>query len=218
MNIFFHLLILNLCKFTVSSIVVLPFELNQINLDNQKYTSTELINLLFEKEFYSPMVLGIDGQKYFGVLSFNDHHPILSESNCEKLKRFSQNIINKKYSIEKSNSKKYLGSTTDYLNTIKFVDFYNEQFWYYNETNETLIESNKNNMKKTEIFLIKDNNNHSTNQEMCLSIGLNEPFKVYSNPSPPHFIYDLYSKNKIETQDWTIKFTEKNKGQLIIGD
>ena len=81
MNIFFHLLILNLCKFTVSSIVVLPFELNQINLDNQKYTSTELINLLFEKEFYSPMVLGIDGQKYFGVLSFNDHHPILSESN-----------------------------------------------------------------------------------------------------------------------------------------
>ena len=218
MNIFFHLLILNLCKFTVSSIVVLPFELNQINLDNQKYTSTELINLLFEKEFYSPMVLGIDGQKYFGVLSFNDHHPILSESNCEKLKRFSQNIINKKYSIEKSNSKKYLGSITDYLNTIKFVDFYNEQFWYYNETNETLIESNKNNMKNTEIFLIKDNNTHSTNQEMCLSIGLNEPFKVYSNPSPPHFIYDLYSKNKIETQDWTIKFTEKNKGQLIIGD
>ena len=218
MNIIFDLLILNLCKLTISSMVVIPFELNQINLENQKYTSTELINLLFENEFYSPMTLGVEGQKYFGVLSFNDHHPILSESNCEKLKRFSQNIINKKFSIEQSNSKKYLGNTTDYLNTIKFVEFYLEHFWYYNETNETLIEKNKNKMQKTEIFLIKDNYTHSSNREMCLSIGLNEPFKVYSNPSPPHFINDLYSKNKIETQDWTIKFTDRNKGQLIIGD
>ena len=220
MNIILHFLILNLCQFTFSSIAVIPFELNQINFKNEKYSSTELINLLFENEYYSPMTLGVERQKYFGVLSFNDHHPILSESNCEKIRKFenNKNIINKKYSIEKSNSKKYIGNTTDYLNTVKFVEFYLEKFSYSNETNETLIDLNKNNLEMTEIFLIKNNDSNYTNSDMCLSIGLNDPFKVYSNPSPPHFIYDLYSKNKIETQDWTIKFTEKNKGQLIIGD
>ena len=73
-------------------------------------------------------------------------------------------------------------------------------------------------MKNTEIFLLMDNYTKFISQEKCLSIGLNEPFKVYSDPSPPHFIDDLRSKNKIETQDWTIKFTDENKGQLIIGD
>ena len=63
-----------------------------------------------------------------------------------------------------------------------------------------------------------DNSRKIMNSPKCLSIGLNEPFKVYSNPSPPHFIDDLRTKNKIETQDWTIKFNEQNKGQLIIGD
>jgi len=63
-----------------------------------------------------------------------------------------------------------------------------------------------------------DNSRKTKDSPKCLSIGLNEPFKVYSNPSPPHFIDYLRSKNKIETQDWTIKFTEQNKGQLIIGD
>jgi hypothetical protein len=115
----------------------------------------------------------------------------------------------------KSNTKKCLGNTTDYLNALKFVEFYSEFFWYYNET---LIESNENNIQKTEIFLIMDNSRKIMNSPKCLSIGLNEPFKVYSNPSPPHFIDDLRTKNKIETQDWTIKFNEQNKGQLIIGD
>ena len=157
------------------------------------------------------------GQKYFGIISFDDHHPILSESNCEKMKIFNENknIIKEKYIIDKSNTKKYLGNTTDYLNALKFVEFYSELFWYYNET---LIESHKNNLQKTEIFLIMDNSIKSINSQKCLSIGLNEPFKVYSNPSPPHFIDELRSKNKIETQDWTIKFMEQNKGQLIIGD
>ena len=217
MNIIFHVLILNFSKIIFTSIVILPFEINQINFKNERYSSTELINSLFEIEFYIPIELGDQGQKYFGLISFNDHHPILSESNCEKMNKFTdyQNIIKKGYTINKSNTKRYLGKTTDYLNTLKFVNFYSEQFWYYNDT---LIISNENNKKMFDIFLIMDNTSKSENSEMCLSIGLNEPFKVYSNPTPPHFIDDLGSKNKIETHDWTIKFTEKNKGELIIGN
>ena len=218
MNFIFHIIILyfSLIKFS-SSLVVLPFELNQITFKNERYSATELINILFENDFYTSMQLGDKGQKYFGIISFDDHHPILSESNCEKMKNFNgnKNIMKDRYIIDKSNTKKYLGNTTDYLNALKFVEFYSEIFWYYNET---LIESNENNIQKTEIFLIMDNSRKTINSPKCLSIGLNEPFKVYSNPSPPHFIDDLRSKNKIETQDWTIKFTEQNKGQLIIGD
>jgi len=218
MNIIFHIIILNfsVIKFS-SSLVVLPFELNQITFKKERYSSTELINILFENDYYTSLQLGENGQKYFGIISFDDHHPILSESNCEKMKIFNENknIIKEKYIIDKSNTKKYLGNTTDYLNALKFVEFYSELFWYYNET---LIESHKNNLQKTEIFLIMDNSIKSINSQKCLSIGLNEPFKVYSNPSPPHFIDELRSKNKIETQDWTIKFMEQNKGQLIIGD
>ena len=218
MNFIFHIIILyfSLIKFS-SSLVVLPFELNQITFKNERYSATELINILFENDFYTSMQLGEKGQKYFGIISFDDHHPILSESNCEKMKNFNgnKNIMKDRYIIDKSNTKKYLGNTTDYLNALKFVEFYSEIFWYYNET---LIESNKNNIQKTEIFLIMDNSRKTKDSPKCLSIGLNEPFKVYSNPSPPHFIDDLRSKNKIETQDWTIKFTEQNKGQLIIGE
>ena len=214
MNIIFHLLILNLGKIIHSSIVVIPFELNEINYKKDKISSTELINNIFEKEFYTTVQLGDEKNKSFGIISFTDHHPILSESNCEKMNKFkyNKNVINNGYSLKNSNTKKYLGSTTDYLNKIKSVDFYSEQFWYFNET---LIE---NNMKMIEIFLIKNNSTNSINSKMCLSIGLNEPFKVYSNPSPPHFIDYLHSKNIIETQDWTIKFTDKNKGELIIGN
>ena len=45
-----------------------------------------LINILFENEFYSSIQLGDKDKKYFGIISFNDHHVILSESNCKKLK------------------------------------------------------------------------------------------------------------------------------------
>ena len=219
MNIIFHLLILNLCKIIINSIVVLPFEINQINFKDNKYSATELIKILFEVDYYTTIKLSNEKQRYFGIISFNDHHPILSSLNCEKKNKFNsnKNIVKNGFLINKSKTKKYLGKTTDYLNTIKFVEFYSEQFWYYNET---LLEENRNintNLQMTEIFLILDNTN-IINPEMCLSIGLNDPFKVYSNPSPPHFIDDLRSKNKIDTQDWTIKFTGPNKGQLIIGN
>ena len=216
MNFFLLLLIYNLEKLIFSSIVVFPFELNEINFKKEKYTSTELINILFEKEFYTPLDLGEKNQQYFGLISFKDHHPILSEDNCKKKEFFKNNkdIIEKGYLLSKSITKKYLGNTIDYLNTIKFVEYYSEQLWYFNET---LLEDYKD-MKNTEIFLLMDNYTKFISQEKCLSIGLNEPFKVYSDPSPPHFIDDLRSRNKIETQDWTIKFTDENKGQLIIGD
>ena len=51
----------------------------------------------------------------------------------------------------KTDTKKYLGDTTDYLNSLKFVQFFSEQYLYYNDT---LIESGKNNIEKFEIFLI----------------------------------------------------------------
>ena len=217
MNIIFHIIILNLSQVIFSSIVVLPFELNQINFKKGRYSATELINTLFETEFYTPIQLGEKGQKYFGIISFDDHHPILSGTNCEKIQKFSNNkdIIKEGYYIDKSNTKKYLGNTTNYLNSLKFVEFYSEYFWYYNET---LNETNKNNIKSHEIFLIMDNYTKPVNPQKCLSIGLSEPFKVYSTPSPPHLIDDLRSKRKISTQDWTIKFTDQNEGQLIIGD
>ena len=97
------------------------------------------------------MQLGDKGQKYFGIISFDDHHPILSESNCEKMKNFNgnKNIMKDRYIIDKSNTKKYLGNATDYLNALKFVEFYSEFFWYYNET---LIESNENIINSIIIF------------------------------------------------------------------
>ena len=200
MNIIFHILIFNFSKFIFCSIVVLPFELNQINFKNERYSTTELINILFENEFYCSIQLGDKNKKYFGIISFNAHHVILSESNCKKIEKFksNKNIIKESYLIDNSKTKKYLGNTTDYLNSLKFVEFYSEQFFYYNDT---LIESSKNNIEKFEIFLIVDNYTETLNSGKCISLGLNEPFKVYSNPSHSHFFDDLKSKYKIETQD-----------------
>ena len=115
MNIIFHILIFNFSKFIFCSIVVLPFELNQINLKNGRYSTTELINILFENEFYSSIQLGDKNRKYFGIISFNDHHVILSESNCKKIEKFksNKNIIKESYLIDNSKTKKYLGNTTD---------------------------------------------------------------------------------------------------------
>ena len=45
-------------KIFLSSIVVFPFQVNKLTFENKKYTSTEIINLLFEKEFYIPIQLG----------------------------------------------------------------------------------------------------------------------------------------------------------------
>ena len=145
MNIIFHLLILNLCKIIINSIVVLPFEINQINFKDNKYSATELIKILFEVDYYTTIKLSNEEQRYFGIISFNDHHPILSSLNCEKKNKFNsnKNIVKNGFLINKSKTKKYLGKTTDYLNTIKFVEFYSEQFWYYNET---LLEENRNNI------------------------------------------------------------------------
>ena len=201
-----------------SSLVVLPFELNKINFLDKKYLSTEIINLLFKSEFYTPIQLGSDEQKYFGRISLDDHRPILSESNCEKINLFqnNKNVIKKGYLLSNSPTSKLLGNTTNYLNKIKYVEYYSEQFSYFNTT---LIEENKNNILEiSELMLIKYNISNNINQEMCLSIGISGDFKVFSDPSPLHFIENLYKKKKIKTYDWTIKFTEQNKGLLIIGN
>ena len=115
MNIIFHILILNINKILLCSIVVLPFELNQINFKNERYSPTELINILFENEFYVSIQLGDQNKNYFGIISFNDHHVILSESNCKKIEKFkdNKNIIKEGYLIDNSNTKQYLGNTTD---------------------------------------------------------------------------------------------------------
>jgi len=43
MNIIFHILIFNFSKFIFCSIVVLPFELIQINFKNERYSTTEFL-------------------------------------------------------------------------------------------------------------------------------------------------------------------------------
>ena len=135
MNLYKYLLILMLEQILSSSIVVIPFEINKIKFSNKKYSATELINLLYTVEIYTPIELGAEKQKYFGIISLSDHHPMLTESNCEKMKLFqnNKNIIKKGNKISESSSK-YLGNGTDYLNSIKFVEFYSEYFSYFNTT------------------------------------------------------------------------------------
>ena len=205
-------------KISLSSIVVLPFEVNQINFSNKKYSPTELINLLFKKELYTPIRLGSQREEYFGIISFDEHHPILSEFNCEKTKIFqrNQNIIKKGYIVSKSKTSKHLGDIKNYLNQMPFGEIYSEEFLYFNTT---LKEQNiNNNSEITEIVFIKDNLTNSNNPEMCLVIGIGEPVKIYNNPSLQHIIDHLYSKRKLKTSDWTIKFTDQNSGLLIIGN
>ena len=171
MKLIIYLLILILGFILSSSLVVLPFELNKINFLDKKYLSTEIINLLFKSEFYTPIQLGSDEQKYFGRISLDDHRPILSESNCEKINLFqnNKNIIKKGYLLSNSPTCQLLGNTTNYLNKIKYVEYYSEQFSYFNTT---LIEENKNNILEiSELMLIKYNISNNINQEMCLSIG-----------------------------------------------
>ena len=216
--IYIYLQILFLSKTLLSSLVVLPFELNQINFSNKKYSSTEFINLLFKTELYTPIQLGSNNQKYFGIISLEDHNSILSENNCKKMDLFQKNsnIIKKGYLISNSNTCKLVGNITDYLNTIDFCQIYNEQFSFFNTT---LIEENQsNNSDISELQLIKDNYTESTNPEMCLNIGLGEPTTIYTNPSVVHFIEFIYSRRKITTGDFTFKFTGQNNGLLIIGN
>ena len=213
-----YLKILFFPKILSSSIVVLPFEVNQINFSNKKYSSTEFINLLFKTELYTPIQLGSNNQKYFGIISLDDHHSILSENNCKKMNLFEKNIniIKKGYLISESTTCKLIGNITDYLKSIDFGQIYHEQFSYFNTT--LIEESQNNNSEITELELIKDNYTESTNPEMCLNIGMGEPTKIYSNPSPIHFIDFIYNKRKIKSGDWTFKFMDKNNGLLIIGN
>jgi len=218
MKLILYLLILFLVPIHSYKIVALPFEVNQINFTNKKYSPTELLNLLFKTELYTPIQLGSQNEKYFGIISLDDHHPILSESNCEKMNLFqnNKNIIKKGYRISESKTCQYLGFIKKYLNEMEYGEIYTEKFSHFNTT---LIEENKNNNSETsELNLIKDNYTKTINPEMCLSIGLGEPTKIYSSPSPSHFIDYLHTKRKIRTGDWTIKFNDQNSGLLIVGD
>ena len=217
MKIIIYLLILFLESIFSSSIVVLPFQVNQINFLNKKYSSTELINLLFETELYTPIMLGSENQISFGILSLETHHPILSEANCEKMKLFQNNkdIAKKGFIISNSKTSILFGNGTNYHNIFKSVEVYSEQFSYFNTT---LIEENKNNNSIiTDIILVKDNSTNTSNLEMCLSLGLGKYARSFINPEPPHFIDDLRSKNIIKNKYWTLKFTDQNNGLLIIG-
>ena len=199
-----------------SSLVVFPFQVNRINFENRRYTSTELINLLFEKEFYIPIQLGSQNQNYFGLLSIDDHHPILSASNCEKMKLFQNNqyIFKKGYKISNSKTSKLLGNGTKYFNTIDFVEVYSEEFSFFNTT---LIEENKNNNSEvSELILVKDSTN-PTNEEMCLSIGLGVGHRAFINPEPPQFIDNLRKKRMIKSTHFTFKFIDQYNGLFIIG-
>jgi len=199
-----------------SSIAVFPFQVNRINFHNIRYSSTELINLLFEKQFYIPIQLGSQNQEYFGLLSLDDHHPILSASNCEKMQLFqnNQNVIKKGYKISNSETSKLLGNGSKYFNTIDFVEVYSEVFSFFNTT---LIEENKNNNSETsELILVKDSTN-PTDEEMCLSLGLGVGHRAFINPEPPQFIDDLRSKRMIKRTHFTFKFTDQYNGLLIIG-
>ena len=217
MNLYKYLLILILEQIFSSSIVVIPFEINKIKFSNKKYSAIELINLLYTVEIYTPIELGAEKQKYFGIISLSDHHPMLTESNCEKMKLFqnNKNIIKKGYKVSESSSSKYLGNVTDYLNSIKFVEFYSEYFSYFNTT---LIEQYKNNNSEIGEIIFVRNNTIKENNEMCLSIGLSEYYRVFASYKPPHFLDDLHSKRKTKTEDWTFKFTDLYSGYLIIGD
>ena len=218
MKIIIYLLILFLESILSSSIVVLPFQVNQINFLNNKYSSTELIKLLFETEFYIPIMLGSQNELSFGIISFETHHPILSQANCEKIKLFQKNkdIAKKGFIISNSKTSILYGNGTNYHNLFETVEVYSEQFSYFNTT---LIEENKNNnSESTDIILVKDNSTNTSNQEMCLSLGLGKYTRSFINPEPPHFIDDLRSKNIIKKKYWTIKFTDQNNGLLIIGN
>ena len=213
-----YLLILSIEAIFSSQIVVIPFEINKINFSKNRYSSTELINILYKVELYTPIRLGSESQIFFGIISLNDHHPMLSESNCAKMKVFQKNsnIIKKGFRTSNSKSCKLLGNTTKYLNKIEFVEFYSEDFFYYNTT--ILEEIKDKNLEKGEIILIKDTTKATDETEMCLSIGLSEFYRVYSSYVPPHFVDHLHDKRITKTDHWTIKFTEQNKGLLIIGD
>ena len=218
MNFYIYWLFLFLEKIFSSSIVVFPFEINKIKFSNKKYNSTELINLLYTVEYYTPLELGLEKQKYFGIISLSAHHPMLTEENCEKMKVFqdNRNIIKKRYKVSDSISSKFLGNGTDYLNSIKYVEFYSENFSYFNTT---FIEKKRNNNSEVgEIIFVRNNTIKTNNPEMCLSIGLSENYKVFSSYEPPHFLDHLLKKRKIKTGDWTIKFIDHYTGYLIIGN
>ena len=69
MKLILYLLILFLVPIHSYKIVALPFEVNQINFTNKKYSPTELLNLLFKTELYTPIQLGSQNEKYFGIIS-----------------------------------------------------------------------------------------------------------------------------------------------------
>ena len=219
MKLIVYLLITFAVTIDSFKIVVLPFEVNQINFSNKKYSPTELINLLFQVELYTPIQLGSDNQKYFSTISFEDHHPILSEANCEKINVFqkNKNMVKKGYKVSDSKSSSYLGNISRYLNEIDFVEMYSEEFTHFNTS---LIDQYKNNNSDvSELVLLRDNYTKSINPEMCLSLGFLEPYAMsYINPPPPHIVKHLHKKRKINTIDWTLKFTDNNNGLLIIGE
>ena len=218
MNFIAFILILNLESIIYSSNAIFQFQVNQMNLLKKKYSSTELINLLFETELYTPIQLGSEKQKTFGIISLDNQHPILSESNCEKMKLFqnNKNIIKKGYVISKSKSSKLLGNGTSYFNMFDYVEVYSEIFSYLNTT--LIKENNNNNYETSELILVKDNNTKYLNQEKCLSLGMGQFQRAFINPEPPQFIDDLYNKRKIDRRFWTLKFTDNYNGLLIIGN
>ena len=133
------------------------------------------------------------------------------------MKKFqkNKNIAKKGYIISNSKTCELIGHGTSYFNIFKEVEEYTELFSFYNTSNES---AKNNNFQKTNITLVRDSFNKSSDKEMCLSLGLGQLQRAYLNPEPPHFVDDLYKNRKITRSYWTLKFTEQNEGYLIIGD
>ena len=129
------------------TLLVLEFEINELNFQNKKYSPTEFLNIYFKSEYYTPLQLGNQNKYYFGLISFDYHFPVLSTTNCEKINLFqkNKNIIKDKYLISSSNTSKYLGNGSDTVYDIDFAEVYSEIFTYYNSTT---INNNYKNKKK----------------------------------------------------------------------
>ena len=191
------LILLLLKVYLFSKILTFPFKY-KISISNSIfYNSSTFLKEYLKKDLIIELNIGSPPKKISSILN--------SDSACFKFPLSEENIQNNYYPNESSTFE------------LKKKD---NNFLYYEDAEDIFYFGNNNNESHKLSFAIEQSNKiFMNNKSFTPEIGLNIPMAIGINVFRcPYFLYDLYNKNIIHKRIFSIRFSNKYDGQLIIGD
>ena len=178
-----------------SEVISLPFKI-KFSKFQLFYNSTIFLNDYFRKELIAEFDIGSPPQKINGLIEY---------STCFWFKKDKSDDL-KKYSPKKSSSLEKGNKYEINPNYQHYLDIF-----YFQGINET-----------NKLDFLLENYKKDSNDTYIPIIGINSPlsftYTTYIYYSCPNFFGDLKSKKYINKTIWSIKYNNKNEGEIIIGN